>query len=122
MPSARATSGSLHSVFASQRTKPFVSLSRLFYLELCFLRSISELFDFFLFGRVPLGRASKDFVRFRTSCGWFPFGSCESLALYLLIVFLGDACGPGCFGLALLGCLWRTKPCISLSRLYKNSI
>ena len=49
MPSARATPGSLRSVFALQRTKPCVSLSRLFYLELCFLRGISELFE--LLGR-----------------------------------------------------------------------
>ena len=49
MPSARATPGSLHSVFALQRTKPCVSLSQFFYLELCFLRGISELFE--LLGR-----------------------------------------------------------------------
>ena len=32
MPSARATPGSLHSVFAAQRTKPCVSLSHFFIL------------------------------------------------------------------------------------------
>ena len=32
MPSARATPDSLHSVFASQRTKPFVSLSHFYYV------------------------------------------------------------------------------------------
>ena len=37
------------SVFALQRTKPCKSLSRFFYLELCFLRGISELFE--LLGR-----------------------------------------------------------------------
>ena len=48
MPSARAAPGSL-SLGCFWRTKPCVSLSRLFYLELCFLRSISEFFE--LFGR-----------------------------------------------------------------------
>ena len=53
MPLARAASGSLHSVFAAQRTKPFVSLSHFFIL---LNYNLSDAFQvcFILFGR-PFG-------------------------------------------------------------------
>ena len=53
MPSARATPGSLHSVFAMQRTKPCVSLSHFFIL---LNYNLSDAFQvcFILFGR-PFG-------------------------------------------------------------------
>ncbi|MFZ9576793.1 MAG: hypothetical protein ACO291_07860, partial [Bacteroidia bacterium] len=66
------------------------------------------LIDFYLGAslRVGLLRIS---LCFRTSSGWFPFGSFESLALFLLIViFLGDAFSLS-FGLAYARLLLRNE-------------
>ena len=89
MPSARATPGSLHSVIAAQRTKPFVSLSHFFILLKFNLGdAFSSLIYFYLGASLWVGLLRIS-LRYRTSCGWFPFGSCESLAqlFYIKILF-----------------------------------
>ena len=78
MPPARATPGSLHSVFAAQRTKPFVSLSHFFILLKYNLGDAFQVWFIIIWAR--------------------PFGSG-----FMLNYFMGDAFDPGYSGLVTLG-------------------